>query len=116
MLLKTIEINAFFNDWYNALEFATTNTSLGITPIVKAVNPDKLTSIASGDVLSALVDFIGAPAFTATIAASASAQALVTGLQQSPGLVKALWPTGSPEVGKTRNAVVITTHGALLMT
>ncbi|KAM0802347.1 hypothetical protein BDR22DRAFT_819880 [Usnea florida] len=100
-VLRTIfNVNAFFNDWYNALQFATTNTSLSITPIVTAVNPVKSTTIAFGDILSALVAglaFIGAPAFTATIAASASAQALVTGLQQAPGLVKALWPTGSAE-------------------
>ena len=99
--LTSIDINAFFNDWYNALNFATTNTTLSINPIVTAVDPDKTTSIAFGDVLSALIaglPFIGAPAFSATIAASTSAQALVTGLQQAPGLVKALWPTGSPEV------------------
>ena len=101
--LTSIDINAFFNDWYNALNFATTNTTLSINPIVTAVDPDKSTSIAFGDVLSALIaglPFIGAPAFSATIAASASAQAFVTGLQQAPGLVKALWPTGSPEVLK----------------
>ena len=117
MSLTTADVNAFFNDWYNAIQFATTNTSLSITPIVTAVNPVKSTSIAFGDVLSALVAglaFIGAPAFTATIAASVSAQALVTGLQQSPGLVKALWPTGSAEVYKTRDAVNIIIHEELL--
>ena len=117
MLLTGTDVNAFFNDWYNAIQFATTNTSLSITPIVTAVNPVKSTPIAFGDLLSALVAglaFIGAPAFTATIAASASAQAFVTGLQQAPGLVKALWPTGSAEVNKTRKAIITTTHEAPL--
>ena len=58
-------------------------------------------SVGLADVLTALIaglPFIGSPVFGAEIAASAAAKAFVTGLQQAPGLVKALYPTGSPEV------------------
>ena len=96
-----IDINAFFTDWYNALQFATTQASLAIDPIVTAVDPAPSMSIGLANVLTALIaglPFIGSPVFGAEITASAAAKAFVTGLQQAPGLVKALYPTGSAEV------------------
>ena len=54
------------------------------------------------DILSALIaglPFIGAPIGQTVIETSKAAQALVTGIQQAPGLAKSFWPTsGTAEV------------------
>ncbi|KAL9598702.1 MAG: hypothetical protein Q9219_004315 [cf. Caloplaca sp. 3 TL-2023] len=96
-ILRTIfNVAAFFNDWYIALNFATQQAALTVESIVTTVAPPEGLSLTDTDILSGLVaglPFFGAPVFAKAIDASKAGQALVTGLQQTPGLVKALFPT-----------------------
>ncbi|KAI4091896.1 MAG: hypothetical protein LQ344_003853 [Seirophora lacunosa] len=100
-VLRTIvNVHAFFNNWYTALQYATTNAVLAIDSIVQAIQPPKGLSVSATNALTALVagfPFIGSPIFGGAISASKLATGLVTGLQQAPGLVKALYPVSGPD-------------------
>ena len=96
-------INTFFNVWYLALNFALTQASLRIDPITQAFDPVK-TSTTLAHILSALtadLAFVSTPALAPLLGAStasAAGSALTAGLQQAPGVVKALWSTRTADV------------------
>ena len=74
-----------------------------IPSLITLVDPDKTSNFILGDVLTALsagfaflsVPAISAAAFGIEEATVAAAKALVTAIQQAPGVSKAIWPTGT---------------------
>lgn len=70
--------------------------ALTTDPFVTIADRSTGQSVSFTDVLTALVaglPFIGAPISEAEIAASTAAKAFLTGLQQTPRLIKANFPT-----------------------
>ena len=96
-------INNFFTNWYLALNFASSQAALIIPSLITLVDPDKTSNFVLGDVLTALtagfaflsVPEISAAAFGIEEATATAAKALVAGLQQAPGVAKAIWPTST---------------------
>ncbi|KAL9610103.1 MAG: hypothetical protein Q9167_005182 [Letrouitia subvulpina] len=99
-VLKNIfYIHAFFLDWFHAVNGAagTPATSV-IDGIVQEVDPEKKTNSFLEDILTALtagLAFIPAVGPEVAAGVGVATNALVTGLQQAPGVAKAIWPTGT---------------------
>ena len=96
-------LNNFSTNWYLALNFASSQAALIIPSLITLVDPDKTSSFVLGDVLTAFtagfaflsVPEISAVAFGIEEATVTAAKALIAGLQQAPGVGKAIWPTGT---------------------
>ena len=98
--LIRVEINMFFVNWWLALMAGTTQAGLQIGAIITKINPPKPTNVALSDILSAFtagLAFASLPIVFNEI--SKTAQAFVTGIQQAPGVGKAIWPVGTVGVG-----------------
>lgn len=102
-LTEATAVNNLFTTYYTALQYATTRTDLVIPSIVSAIDKKKAES-PLGDLPSALtvgLAFLAVPSFGAAFEVSqvieSTAKTFSTGPQQAPGLVKALWPTGTDE-------------------
>lgn len=108
--LMSVALNNLFTTYFTALQYAVLGTDQVITSMVNAI--DKLKSEAPIlNLLSALtagLAILGAPGIGAKLVGSAvqaplsaalknTAQAAIISLQQAPGIVKALWPTGTLE-------------------
>lgn len=107
---KCLAVNTFFNDWYTAVQYVATRGSLAIQPIVGEVDIPQDNNLVLGDILiafSAGLAFVGLPEVGAAVevadginaAATTAGQFLVTALQQAPGVAKAIWPSGTTDVG-----------------
>ena len=99
MYLSTA-INSFFTDWYQALQYATSQAALAVTPIITMIDPPSNTNMALNDVLTALtagLAIIAAPEIGPELegAASVAASAFSSAIQQAPGVAKAIWPSGT---------------------
>lgn len=98
-----LALNNFFTNWYLALQFAISQAQLIIGSVVQLVDPDQSTNLVLGEILTALtagLAFIAAPEvdaaeFAIDAATVSASEALITGLQQAPGVAKAIWPTGT---------------------
>lgn len=92
-------MNQFFTSWYYATNFATTQAALAITGIIDDVDPDKKANGLLNDLLTAFglgLAFVGIPEVEAIEpAVKTIAWIVLTAAQQAPGVVKALWPTGT---------------------
>ena len=97
-------MNNFFNSWFAATQFATTQANLVIAPIISEIDPEKQTNVVLSDILTAFtvgLALLGLPEVSAALEATVSATtALVahvvsTAIQQAPGVAKAIWPAGS---------------------
>ena len=101
-------INTFFSDWFVALQFSISQASQTIEPIVTRLDPIKKASFGFDDLLSALtagLAFLGTPALGGSVA-SAAGSAFTTGVQQAPGVGKAVWPSGTTDVGKLQSHII----------
>ena len=92
----SIALNFFFSSWYTAMAYATTQAQTAVDGIIQEIDPKKKASGKLNEILTGLtlgLAFLGAPeaAVVGKVAATA-ASVLITGLQQAPGTVKALWP------------------------
>ena len=98
-------INDFFTSWFLALPFASQQAELIIQDLVNELDQPKKTNAALNDILTALVAglaFTGLEGAAAGVAGALTVselagQALLIGLQQAPGVAKALWPAGTAE-------------------
>lgn len=66
------------------------------------LNPIKQQEFGISELLSALsagLAFLGTPALGGTVA-SAAGSAFTVGVQQAPGVGKAVWPSGTTDVSK----------------
>jgi len=97
-------MNNLFNSWYTAIQFATTQAALAITPIINEIDPEKKSNFLLSDILSALtagLALLGVPEVSAAIEATVSttvtavAHIVSVGIQQAPGVAKAIWPAGT---------------------
>ena len=96
-------LNNFFTNWYLALNFASSQAALIIPSLITLVDPDQTSNFVLGDILTALtaglaflsVPEISAAAFDIEEATVTAAKSLIAGLQQAPGVAKAIWPTGT---------------------
>ena len=95
-------LNAFFNNWYTALPIATLDALLENQPLINEIDPDQSTNFVLSDILTALsaaLAFIGAPEVAPEIQATVgtASKALLNGIQQAPGVAKAIWPSGTTD-------------------
>ena len=98
-----IAINDFFTSWFLALPYATQQAELIIQDVISELDPEKKTNSALTDILIALIAglaFTGVEGAAARAAATLSVtkiagQALLTALQQAPGVARALWSSGT---------------------
>ena len=110
------DMHAFFLDWYHAVDGASgTPASSIIDGIIQEVDPEKKTHSFLGAILTALtagLAFIPAVGPEVSAGVSAATTALVTGLQQAPGIAKAIWPEGTQNVSNipVRFSVKNTSH------
>ena len=97
-------MNNLFNTWYTAVQYATTQAGLTITPIINEIDPAKQTNVILEDVLLALtvgLALLGLPEVSAAIGAAVStttalvANIVSTAIQQAPGVARAIWPSGT---------------------
>lgn len=99
MLISPV-INDFFTSWSNSLSGASLSALFVAQPIINIVDPEQKTLFALGDLLTALSAGL---AFIPGVGAGVSAGARVgltileTGLQQAPGVAKAIWPSGTED-------------------
>lgn len=96
----SLAINQFFTDWYNALTPSIVSSSLIAQPLITELDPRQKTGFVLGDLLTALtagLAFIGIPEVGAGVSAATAAagKTFLTGLQQAPGVAKAIWPNGT---------------------
>ena len=118
--LASIAINAFFTTWNTAVIAAALDANLISQDLIQAVDPVKQTHVGLFEILTALavglafiiapeiapealiaVETAGAIGVSATTAAkglTTAAHALTVGVQQAPGLGKAIWPEGTTAV------------------
>ncbi len=97
-----IAINDFFTTMYQALGYATTQAQSIIQSVVTEINPKQATSFLLSNILTALsfgLAFVAAPEVAVGVggikaATAAAGEAFLTGLQNAPAVVKAIWPTG----------------------
>ena len=97
-------MNNLFNSWFAATQFATTQANLVIAPITSEIDPEKKTNVLLSDILTAFtagLALLGLPEVSAVIKETLSvttalvANIVKTGIQQAPGVAKAIWPAGS---------------------
>ena len=104
--LTGVAINHFFNDWYDASQDATMDSSFIIQSLVDTINPDHNVNVLLQDLVTAItagLAFIAFPEAVLAIAAISTetldfGKALLTGLQQSPSVARAIWPSGTSDV------------------
>ncbi|CAD6582637.1 MAG: hypothetical protein ASARMPREDX12_000995 [Alectoria sarmentosa] len=100
MIQRRRAINSFFTNWYTALQYATSQAALTVTPIITLVDPPSNTNMALNDVLTALtagLAIIAAPEIGPALdgAAGAVASIFSAAIQQAPGVAHAIWPAGT---------------------
>ena len=97
-------MNNLFNSWFAAIQFATTQASLVVNPIITQIDPEKKSNMVLADILTALtagLALLGLPEVSAAIkatvtpAVTAIANIVNVGIQQAPGVAKAIWPAGT---------------------
>lgn len=96
----SIAINSFFTNWYTALQYATSQAALAVTPIITLVDPPSTTNMALKDILTALtagLAIIAAPEIGPALdgAAGEAASIFSAAIQQAPGVAQAIWPAGT---------------------
>lgn len=93
-------INDFFTSWSNSLSGASLSALFVAQPIINIVDPEQKTRFALNDLLTALsAAFAFIPGVGAGVSAAAKVglTVLTTGLQQAPGVAKAIWPSGTED-------------------
>ena len=88
------------------MQFAIAQASLTIEPLVTKLNPIKQQEFGIPEFLSALtagLAFFGTPALGGSVA-SAAGSAFTVGVQQAPGVGKAIWPSGTTDVSMQRRS------------
>ena len=99
-LLISSVINDFFTSWNDALSGASLSALFIAQPIINLIDQDQKTLFGLNDLLTALsASFAFIPAVGAGVSAAARAglTVLETGLQQAPGVAKAIWPSGTED-------------------
>ncbi|KAL8948857.1 MAG: hypothetical protein Q9222_004985 [Ikaeria aurantiellina] len=99
-------LNNLFTSYYTALQYSTSQTDLIIQNVVSTIDKIKTESPLK-DLLSALtagLALLGAPGVGSSIleatvgsTVKSAAQVFTIGVQQAPGVAKALWPQGTLE-------------------
>ena len=95
-MTEYIVINTFFNDWYLSMQFAASQTATIIQPLITKIDPIQTQQFGLEELLSAFsagLAFIGT-AIARDAFSTATTGALTTGVQQAPGVGKAIWPQG----------------------
>ncbi|KAL6718591.1 hypothetical protein ACLMJK_004683 [Lecanora helva] len=95
-------INNLFNTWYTSLNYAISQASLFIQPLINKIDPDRKTHLKLAHILTAVsggLVLLGLPevfAGLSIILASTTVAALVnSALQQAPLVAKVMWPIGT---------------------
>ena len=97
-LLNVLDINNFFNNWNEALPYATLSGLLINQPLILEIDPVQKTNFFLSDLLTALstgLSFIAGPEISGVL--GTAADALLTALQQAPGVAKSIWPSGTED-------------------
>lgn len=106
---ERLVVNQFFSTYFTALQYSVGPASLAISAIVNEMDPPKPKDqgLRLFDILTALsfgLAFLGAPTLavgildaTWTNEVKYAAQAFIISMQQSPGLAKTLYPSGTDD-------------------
>ncbi|KAI9706724.1 MAG: hypothetical protein M1836_003735 [Candelina mexicana] len=102
ILYNIQSINIFFSTWYTAMEYAVSQASDTITSIVQLIDPKKKTNLIKNDILLAIgigVAFLFLPELAPFVsdAGKRVGRLLLAGIQQSPTVLKAIWPIGTED-------------------
>ncbi|KAL8712747.1 MAG: hypothetical protein Q9220_002955 [cf. Caloplaca sp. 1 TL-2023] len=117
LVFNIYALNRFFSTWYTAMAYATTQAGLAVDGIIQDVDPNKKASGLKEQILTGLIAgfaFLAGPeAAVVGQAAATAAKVLVTALQQAPGVVQALWPSGTTDTQNWQMANLKDTLGSL---
>ena len=100
LLANLLDINDFFTEWNDALSGASLSALFIAQPLINTIDPEQNTFLGLNDLLTALtagLAFIPAVGEGISVAAKAGLTVLETGLQQAPGVAKAIWPSGTED-------------------
>ena len=94
-------IQSLFTNWFLATKFASSQAALLVPDIISKLDPDQKTKVALTKILTAFtagLSFLGLPGVVldgAQTAAKTAINAISIGVQQTPGVAKAIWPSGT---------------------